>query len=324
VSVRERLRVWIPLVRPWSFAATAVPFLLAAAFWWNKDSACRLQGVLALVSGIFLQAAVNLFNTWGDERSGVDDVPGVFRTTPQVHDGLVSLRAVGYAGCFALVAAVLFGLAASFYVRDDLLRFNFPLVCCGLIGVFGVLNYATGLCLKYKALGLPLVALLMGPVELFAALQAFYPIPVGLRELPGLVFFLLLASSPVASLVAVIMFGNEMRDIEADRAAGIRTAAGLLGPKGSLGLFTALHVFPYVVPALALLYCPHPVLFLFALPAVFSFLALRRAWRVYGETPSGSVPPWRGLERLSGAVHLAFGIAYAGLGIAYAGLVHVF
>ena len=83
---------WFWLLRPWSYAATLVPFLLGAGLCAGRGPLMWANWSVGLLSGLFLQATVNLLNTWGDERSGVDSAPGAFRSTPQVHDGLVSLR----------------------------------------------------------------------------------------------------------------------------------------------------------------------------------------------------------------------------------------
>ena len=81
------LRAWFFLFRPWSYTATLVPFLLAASAFGHSDGAAWAHWAAGLFVGLLFQATVNLLNTWGDERSGVDDVPGAVRSTPQVHDG---------------------------------------------------------------------------------------------------------------------------------------------------------------------------------------------------------------------------------------------
>ena len=93
---RVTAKAWFLLFRPWSYTATFVPFLVAAGLFGSQAARWGRWGV-GLFCGLLFQATVNLFNTWGDERSGVDAVPGTVRTTPQVHDGLVSMRALFFA-----------------------------------------------------------------------------------------------------------------------------------------------------------------------------------------------------------------------------------
>ena len=90
---RVTVKAWFLLFRPWSYTATLVPFLVAAGLFGARTARWGRWG-LGIICGLLFQATVNLFNTWGDERSGVDAVPGAVRTTPQVHDGLVSMRAL--------------------------------------------------------------------------------------------------------------------------------------------------------------------------------------------------------------------------------------
>ena len=104
------------------------------------------------------------------------------------------------------------------------------------------------------------------------------------------------------------MHGNDMRDIPSDRAAGIRTVASLLGPKGALAFYWICHLLPYVVCALLL--AQHGRIFLLPFMALpLTRRTLTAATRTYLENPSS--PPWRRLERASGGLHLIFGALYA-------------
>ena len=340
---RAKFRDWFLLFRPWSYTATLVPFLVIAGamrgfhgfdghpgfVWW--------RWWLALAAALPLQAACNLLNTWGDERSGVDDVPGAIRTTPQVHEGRVSMRAVLAAAIGCVVAS---GLLAGplFFVRfvsygegfmDVDFLFNWPLLVVALIGLFGACNYATGVKFKYHGLGVPFVFFLMGTIEMAGVL--FAAVPSLMRELTPLEivvspFAWVLAlgvSLPVNCLVAVIMHGNDMRDIPSDRAAGIKTVASMLGPKGALSLYYSLHLLPYATAAVscwAVQSLRGLSLREFAQMGAVSWLlpfaalpltirTLRTATRVYCSCPGN--PPWRGLERASGGIHFVFGLLYA-------------
>ena len=72
---RRTFKAWFFLFRPWSYTATLVPFLVAAGLF-GSQSACWGRWGIGLFCGLLFQATVNLLNTWGDERSGVDAVPG--------------------------------------------------------------------------------------------------------------------------------------------------------------------------------------------------------------------------------------------------------
>ena len=308
---RVTFKAWFFLFRPWSYTATLVPFLVAAGLFGSASSHWGRWG-LGFVCGLFFQATVNLLNTWGDERSGVDAVPGAVRTTPQVHDGLVSMRALFVAAACCAGAAGLLGVGLCFFRAGGAWQVDLPLLAAGFVGFLGSTNYSTGIKFKYRGLGVPFVAFLMGPLEIFVAGELLCPHPTfaalsdGLA--PGAVRGFGILALPVAALVCVIMHGNDMRDIPTDRLAGISTPSTLLGPRGALSLYWFCHVLPYLV-------CARVILtgrWTFLLPCLalpLTVRTLRRATAVYLSAPEN--PPWRGLERASGGIHCVFGVLYA-------------
>jgi 1,4-dihydroxy-2-naphthoate octaprenyltransferase len=298
----SKIKSWFLLFRPWSLTATLIPFLTALAIlppshgihrWW-----------IGLVSGIFFQATVNLLNTYGDERSGVDKVPGAYLTTPQVQQGLISMRTLLVVATTCAAIASTLGLALCFYRDGGEWRISAPLLAAGFIGLLGSTNYSTGIKFKYHALGVPFVAFLMGPLEVFVAMCILRPADVLSFTTP----LTALLAIPTALLVCVIMHGNDMRDIPTDRAAGIRTPATLFGPKRALIFYWACHLVPYLI--CATLIGSHGRMFLLPFMALpLTRRTLTAATRKYLECPEN--PQWRNLERASGAIHTAFGILYA-------------
>ena len=322
------LKAWFLLFRPWSYVATLVPFCVAAGCRFALDPQIPRVGLLrwglGLVVGLLFQATVNLLNTWGDERSGVDDAPGAIRTTPQVHEGLVSLNAVLTVALACAAVAGALGVALCFISDGTGWRFDTPLLVAGFIGCLGALNYSTGVQFKYHGLGVPFVSFLMGPLELFVAFELLVPDGSFAGLFCASPFdaatracaFLLLAL-PIAALVGVVMHGNDMRDIPSDRAAGIVTLASFLGPRGALAYYVACHVLPYVVCGIWgvlawLCRASWAAAACFLLPFLclpLTVKTLRTAVRVYRSAPAN--PPWRGLERASGGILFVFGLLYA-------------
>ena len=307
---------WIPLLRPWSFAATLVPFLVAASAFDAEPGADWLRWFGGLAVGLLFQATVNLLNTWGDERSGVDDVPGAIRTTPQVHDGLVSMRSVLVVALTCAVFASVGGVLLCIRVSDGAVRLNVPLLAAGVVGFLGATNYSTGIKFKYRGLGVPFVSFLMGPLETFAAVALMNPErAVRIVSDAGVFAAFALWTLPVAALVGVIMHGNDMRDIPTDRAAGITTLALRLGPRGALAYYRVCHVVPYAVCAALASLATWKGGFrgaLFLIPFLclpLTAMTLRVAGLAYRENPQ--CPKWRRLERASGGIHLVFGVLYS-------------
>lgn len=298
----DKIKDWFFVFRPWSFTATLIPFLVALALVQPSHGMARWW--IGLVSGILFQATVNLLNTWGDERSGVDKAPGTFLTTPQVQQGRISLRSVLFAALACASVAVILGLALCLYCDNGEWHVSIPLLAAGFIGLLGATNYTTGIKFKYYALGVPFVAFLMGPLEVLVAMCILRPSNAISCITPETA----LITIPTALLVCIIMHGNDMRDIPTDRIAGIKTPATLLGPKGSLITYWACHLIPYLV--CSILTVGHGRIFLLpfmALPLTRRTLTI--ATRTYLSCPES--PQWRGLERASGAIHTVFGILYA-------------
>lgn len=332
MTTKATLKDWFLLTRPWSVTATLVPFLVAggalkALFPTELGLTEWMRWTQGFVSGLFLLAACNLFNTWGDERSGVDRMPGTFLTTPQIQQGRISMRQtlVFAFVCLGLAAAI--GLPLLFWRTLDGWAFNGPLFGMALVGFVGATNYSTGWKYKYRGLGVPFVALLEGTLYIlvvYAIMLPTYVVQLFAEMGPwDLLMFaaLFLVSLPIASLVGVILHGNDMRDIATDRAAGIRTLAAALKPRGALRLFITLHLFPYVALAAGFVWLFalgsfNCIAFTFLWPLLLPFIALPltvrllcHAVRDYRQNPVA--PAWLGLEKGSGGIHFAFGVLYA-------------
>ena len=308
---RVTAKAWFLLFRPWSYTATFVPFLVAAGLFGSSSARWGRWGA-GLFCGLLFQATVNLFNTWGDERSGVDAVPGAVRTTPQVHDGLISMRALFCVAALCACAAGALGTGLCFFRVDGAWQVDIPLLVAGFVGFLGSTNYSTGVKFKYHGLGVPFVAFLMGPLEIFVAAELLHPHASFAALLDGrasgAVGGFALLTLPVAALVCVIMHGNDMRDIPTDREAGITTPSTLLGPRGALVFYWLCHLLPYLVCAKAVMIGRAA----FLLPYLVLPLTVRTMWKATTVfRANASNPPWRGLERASGGIHFLFGVLYA-------------
>jgi 1,4-dihydroxy-2-naphthoate octaprenyltransferase len=328
----EKLKALFFLCRPWSLTATAVPFMVFVfAFVISslfdesipKDTMSLLWSRLGLafIAASALQITCNLLNTWGDNKSGVDDVPGAHVTTPQIMQGYVTTRQVFILALAFLAVTVSIGLYLSFKFENGVLLVNWSLLGVGLIGVLGASNYATLLKFKYHGLGTPFVFFLMGPVFYMGIMAScvgfeFLQVPFKVHIVTALLT--VVVSLPVASLVSVILFGNDMRDRLTDAAAGIKTMATILRPRRTLVLFWVLHIYPYVhylatvsvvsfLEDLTLTRVIAYILPFLVLPLTLK--ALRRSLSDYRKNPEN--PYWFGFERESGKIHFIFGILYS-------------
>lgn len=299
---KRMIKAWFFVFRPWSYTATLIPFLAALALTPPTHGVARWW--IGLISGVFFQSTVNLLNSWGDERSGVDRIPGAVCTTPQVQEGLISMRALLAAALSCAALAAVLGLALCLYHDGEGWRVSIPLLTAGFVGLLGATNYSTGIKFKYRGLGVPFVAFLMGPLEMFAAVCILRPADA-MSQISPLAIFL---SLPLASLVCIIMHGNDMRDIPTDRLAGIKTVASALGPRNALLLYWLCHLLPYAVCGMMIAGYGRMFLLPFmALPLTRRTLVT--ATRTYFDRPEN--PKWIKLERASGGIYTVFGALYA-------------
>lgn len=225
------LSVWLAATRPQFLTAIALPVLLGTVIAWHETGAFdALRFALALCAGLLAHAGANVLNDYFDHRSGADEL-NRSPITPfaggsrMIQRGLLSPAQTRRYGLLLLAGATALGLLLV-WLTSPLLFW------LGLLGV--ALGYAYSgppLALNYRGLGEWVVALDFG---VLAVLGAYY-VQTGTLGTAAL-----LASLPVALLVAAILFVNEFPDHESDAAAGKRTLVVLLGPRRAWPLLPAL------------------------------------------------------------------------------------
>lgn len=223
------MKDWLFATRPWSFPASAMPVLATFAY---MTWVCSLygisidwvSGVLAIVGIVFFHASGNMLSDVRDYKRGVD---AGLNHMPLVNG---SFRPKEYV-TFSTVLFVL-GCIIGFYIMS---RCGWPLLYAAVYGAFFTLTYAT---FKYYALGDLVIFLSYGVIPIlgttYATISEYY--------YPALVLAL-----PIGLITVAILHVNNTRDIESDRAAGIRTLAMLLGKRASINLYVFEVYFPFVL-----------------------------------------------------------------------------
>lgn len=253
------LRAWYSATRPRVFTATYVPLALAAAIALDQGVFDLVPFVLALLGALCLQTGANLVNEYADYRRGADTykVAGQGMTIKQQ---VLTPRSVLAGAVVTVAAGSLIGLL--------LLAHSGPLLLwIGLGGVLVVVTYTAGpFPLAYNGLGEVAVAVFMGPLMVLGAYyvmaRAYDPTPV-------------LASAPVALMVAAILHANNIRDHDADKAVNKRTLAVIFGLRFARVEYALLVGGAYAALALLALagVVPWPGLLAFAtLPAALRLL----------------------------------------------------
>ena len=208
-----QLAAWYRAARPRSLTATYVPLVLAATIALGDNAFHVLAFILSLIAALLLQIGANLINEYYDyvRGSDIDKVAGMGMV---IKDASLTPRAVLIGAIVTVTLGVLIGL---FLVTQS----GPLLIWIGLGGVLVVILYTAGpVPLAYIGLGEIAVFIFMGPLMV---LGAYYVMAKQVTPTP------LLAGLPIAFLVAAILHANNLRDLDADRAAKKRTLAVLFG-----------------------------------------------------------------------------------------------
>jgi 1,4-dihydroxy-2-naphthoate polyprenyltransferase len=221
--------VW-EILRPFAYTASVIPVLAGAALAAADGAFSWAPFIAALIGGVLLHSGTNIVNEIYDVRKGIDTI-----TSPRASHAIVKGRLTerqAYA-----VALTAFGLAVVVGLYLFALR-GPAIVVLGLIGLTGGYFYtAPPFQFKYKALGVPLVFVLMGPLMVVGSYFAI----TGQWSATALI-----VSVPVGCLVAAILHGNEWRDISEDTRAGIVTLSSRVGRDwahyGYVGLVLAAYI----------------------------------------------------------------------------------
>ncbi|MFP4374797.1 MAG: prenyltransferase [Spirochaetaceae bacterium] len=290
------LRRWFISLRPYSFTASLVPVALAIALAVHSSAAGAIAWwtlPLFTLSALLLHAGTNVLNDYYDFVHGVDAEDDE-DPTHAITRGVVSPRFMRISGHLYFLLGIAVGLPIGL-VRGGLF------VLAGLLGAAGAFFYTSArFSFKYVALGDVVVFLLMGPALVVMGLWAL----TGTASVLSAVLTL-----PLALLVTAILHGNNLRNIDSDRNAGISTVAGLLGLRGSKALFAALLVLPHAaLPVfVAAGVAPLPAL----LPMITLPAAGARVLRVTRETQPARLVT---LPLACARLHMLFGLLYvAGL-----------
>lgn len=247
-------------------SATFVPVLLGIAVAARNGSFNPWLALLTVIGGAFAHLAINVTNDIFDTLSGADEAnvnPTQFSGGSRVliYD-LVTLRQL------VALAVALYGGATAIGLLLVWATQSLTLLWIGLAGIFlGVAYTAPPFKLVYRGLGEIAVAIGFGPVMLLGA----YVVQTGAVTPEAA-----LVSVPVAILVAMILYVNEIPDRVGDASAGKRTLPVRL-PQGVVTTAYAGAVgvaFATVVGGV--------IGGLLPVPTLLALLAAPLAWRVHG------------------------------------------
>jgi 1,4-dihydroxy-2-naphthoate octaprenyltransferase len=286
--IGRRLSAWYEIVRPFSFTASTVPVAAAGVLAALNNVFSWPLFLAALLGSVLLHIGTNIINEIYDVRKGVDTI-----TSPRASHALLKGR-VAEREAFALAGAAF--LLASLCGVYLIVERGWPILALGVLGLIAGWGYtAPPLEYKYRALGIPLVFTLMGPLMVVGTYYAV----TGTWNLQALVL-----SVPVGLLVAAILHGNEWRDITDDARAGMSTLSVRFGRRAAYYGYISLVVGAYLALAVAVLFGWLPSA---SLLAMLSLPLLVRAIRASELGATGQQRAIAMIDLETAQLHAAFG-----------------
>ncbi len=286
---RRRLGAAYEVLRPFAYTASAIPVLAGGALAAVDSHFSWLPFLAALAGGMLLHSGTNVINEVYDVRKGIDTI-----TSPRMSHAVLKGR-VSERGAYAFAIAL---FLAAIAVGGYLVWLRGAAIAgLGLLGLVAGYTYtAPPFQYKYRALGVPVVFVLMGPIMVVGSYYAV----TGLWDWHALVL-----SLPVGLLVAAILHGNEWRDISEDTRAGISTLSSRIGRDwahyGYLGLVIGAYV--TLGLAIAIRWLPATTVI-----AVFSLPFLAQVVRSAELGSTGQARAIAMIDLQTARLHFAFGL----------------
>jgi 1,4-dihydroxy-2-naphthoate octaprenyltransferase len=284
----RRLGATWEILRPFAYTASAIPVAAGGALAFVDGRFDPLLFLLALAGGMLLHSGTNIVNEIYDVRQGIDTI-----TSPRASHAIVKGR-VTERGAYAL-AMVAFALATLLGIGLIAAR-GLPIAVLGVLGLAaGYFYTAPPFQYKYRALGVPLVFVLMGPIMTVGG----YFAASGSWSINALVL-----SIPVGCLVAAILHGNEWRDISEDTRAGIVTLSSRIGKEFAHYAYLGLILGAYMTLSMAV------ALHLIPVGTLLAILSLPFLAQVLRSAELGATGQARAIAMIdlqTARLHLAFG-----------------
>ncbi len=275
--------------------ATIVPVLLGILIAARQGSFDILAALLTVIGASLVQLGLNVANDVFDTAQGADDAnvtPTKFSGGSRVIQyGLVSFRRMA-------------GLAAGFYVGAGVvgilllvLRGSPALLAIGVVGFIVSLGYtAPPLKFVYRGLGELAVALGFGPLMLVGAYVV--------QTRGAITWEPVIASLPIALLVALILYVNEIPDRRADARAGKRTLPVRLSQQTVIAIYRISVIAAYAILCGGVIVGSLPVPALLALLSVPLALQVSRGLAPNYDNPYGLMA----IMAVNINVHLSAGV----------------
>jgi len=255
---------WFLAMRPWSFSMSAISVSVGAALAATHGAFSWKLYVITAVAMMAVHGGVNLMNDFFDYKSGVDIADAAttqYRPHPLAEGKLYPMPVLW-------VSIILFSLGIGLGLMLAYLR-GWEILWIGGIGVAaGVLYTAPPLSYKYRAWGELSVFLMWGPLSVEAA----YFIQTGYFSWEA--FWV---SIPFGVLVALVLFANNLRDVQTDSKARVNNLAIILGRERGPLIYASMVLAALIAVIVMSLVGPlgkYSLLVILSLPIAFKLLSV--------------------------------------------------
>ena len=237
--MKHTLKEWFMVTRPWGYALSIMPAALAVAYVFFENSVTPLDvnwwyGILAVIASPILQAGGNMMSDYYDYKNNVDRKE-TYGSSWMLVNKQFEPREVYWFSISMMVIGNIIGI----YL---LLNTSWHLLWIGLAGIIGSYFYFF---MKYRALG---------DLNIFIIYGQLISLGTYLVMTNALSWKMLLVAAAPGFLIVNVLHANNTRDIKHDGVAKIKTAAMLLGIKGSIIYYFAFTIGAYLLIVLCVIF----------------------------------------------------------------------
>ena len=237
--MNHTLKEWFMVTRPWGYALSIMPAVLAVAYVFFEDSITPMDvnwwyGILAVIASPVLQAGGNMMSDYYDYKNNVDREE-TYGSSRMLVNKQFEPKEVYWFSISCMVIGNLIGLFLLFNT-------SFHLLWIGVAGLIGSYFYFF---MKYRALG---------DLNIFIIYGQLISLGTFLVMTNALSWKMLLVAAAPGLLIVNVLHANNTRDIKHDGVSKIKTTAMLLGVKGSIIYYSALNYGAYLLIVLCVFF----------------------------------------------------------------------
>ena len=237
--MKHTLKEWFMVTRPWGYALSIMPAVLAVAYVFFENSITPMDvnwwyGILAVIASPVLQAGGNMMSDYYDYKNNVDREE-TYGSSRMLVNKQFEPKEVYWFSISCMVIGNLIGLFLLFNT-------SFHLLWIGVAGLIGSYFYFF---MKYRALG---------DLNIFIIYGQLISLGTYLVMTNALSWKMLLVAAAPGLLIVAVLHANNTRDITHDSVAKIKTAAMLFGIKGSILYYAALLIGSYLLIVLCVVF----------------------------------------------------------------------